>query len=269
VTARRSRTGRARGPAIATAAPPAAPAAVTARDDSRSGDAVSRLARSHIGERYVFGQRVPVVDPTWRGPWDCAEFASWCVFQATGVLYGTEPRNDAIHADAFTGYWGEQARADGATVDVALAARTTGALVLRLPTGDRAGHIVISDGSGGTVEAHSTARGVIASTLDDRRWDFGILVPGVLYLSGERAIEVTPPSADVLRVTKPLMRGPTILRLQEKLAALGLHPGPADGIYGPQTASAVVDFQVTQSLVADGEAGPRTLKALGVKLGGR
>jgi hypothetical protein len=238
---------------------------VDAVDSTRSGDAVVALARTRLGERYVLGQRVPMVDATWHGPWDCAEFASWCVFQATGRLYGTRPSDDPVRADAYTGYWGDQARADGATITPELAARTPGALVLRLPVGNRAGHIVISDGNGGTLEAHSTVRGVVADQLGGRRWDFGILVPGLEYFSGDLEVALAPAPKNVLRVMAPLLRGERVRAVQKQLAARGFHPGPVDGIYGPQTASAVMSFQASQGLVADGEAGPRTLKALGLK----
>ncbi|MBN1239495.1 MAG: peptidoglycan-binding protein, partial [Gammaproteobacteria bacterium] len=42
----------------------------------------------------------------------------------------------------------------------------------------------------------------------------------------------------------------------------GYATGSLDGVFGPQTASAVRAFQADSGLVADGEAGPKTLKAL-------
>ena len=51
--------------------------------------------------------------------------------------------------------------------------------MLRSPQPGATGHIAISDGGGGTVEAHSTKAGVIASTISGRRWDMGILIPEV------------------------------------------------------------------------------------------
>lgn len=52
--------------------------------------------------------------------------------------------------------------------------------------------------------------------------------------------------------------------VQNKLAALGYDPGPADGIPGPRTFQAVRQFQQNQGLEVDGIVGPATLKALGL-----
>lgn len=229
-----------------------------------TGDMLLDIGRRHLGEKYVFGARAPMADPNWTGPWDCAEFVSWCVFQASGVLYGTEPRDNPMLADAFTGFWVQQARAGGHTISVEEAAGIAGAAVVRMPRTGLIGHIVFSDGRGGTVEAHSRERGVIEGTLSGRRWDMGVLVPGIEYLRGEAPV-IVKPAPDVLRLTDPLTRGETVKKLQRRLAELGFAPGTADGIYGPQTAHAVRLFQASKGLVADGEAGPATLKALKLK----
>ena len=55
---------------------------------------------------------------------------------------------------------------------------------------------------------------------------------------------------------------PAVRALQQHLATLGYAPGPIDGRYGPLTERAVVHFQATHGLVADGTAGIRTLAAL-------
>ena len=197
----------------------------------------------------------------WRGPWDCAEFASWCVFQATGVLFGVRPRLDPVRADAFTGYWAEQAREESAVVPIEDAARTAGACLLRVPRSNRAGHIAISDGNGGTVEAHSTNTGVIQNRVSGRRWDWGVLVPGVRYLMTDEPVEVVQP-VRILRLTDPMMRGPRVLAIQERLASLGYFPGDIDGVYGPQTESSVSGFQIGHGLIPDGEVGDLTWRAL-------
>lgn len=220
------------------------------------------LAIKHEGEQYVLGARAPLANSKWTGPWDCAEFASWCLYQATGVLFGVEPRNDPIAADAFSGYWFQQAHQANAVVPIEVAARTVGAFVVRKPAPGKIGHIVISNGKGGTIEAHSSKRGVIRSTLAERRWDIGVIVPGI----GALAAPDLPPidiTVRTLRVENPLMAGPIVKDVQRALIVRGFAPGRADGVFGPQTAHAVRMFQESQqNLVSDGEVGPATFKAL-------
>ena len=54
--------------------------------------------------------------------------------------------------------------------------------------------------------------------------------------------------------------------IQQKLKNRGFTPGPIDGDFGPNTHAAVVSFQASRGLVIDGEVGPITARALGVKL---
>ena len=182
---------------------------------------------------------------------------------ASGILFGTEPRNDPMLADAYTGYWFQQAQASGSMIDWRDAAGIAGAAVLRRPMGGQIGHIVISDGRGGTVEAHSRLQGVIAGTLSDRRWDCAILVPGVRYLRSDVPVPVNA-GTDTLRLTSPLTRGDSVRAIQQRLVALGFMAGDVDGIFGPQTAHAVRMLQAHKGLVADGEVGRLTWKALGL-----
>jgi hypothetical protein len=222
---------------------------------------VFKLAIKHAGEPYLLGARAPMSNPQWKGPWDCAEFASWCLFQGTGVLFGVMPRNNPVTADAFTGFWADQARDAGAIVPIDVAARTVGAFLVRKPDGAKIGHIVISDGQGGTIEAHSSKFGVIRSTLANRRWDMGIIIPGVVA----HASPDLPPievAVNTLRVQTPLISADIVKDVQRALTKLGFSTGRVDGVYGPQTAHAVRLFQVEKELVADGEVGPATFKAL-------
>ncbi len=50
--------------------------------------------------------------------------------------------------------------------------------------------------------------------------------------------------------------------LQRRLMAHGVSPGPIDGLYGPLTEHAVIEFQADHGLHVDGIAGPQTLGAL-------
>jgi hypothetical protein len=158
----------------------------------------------------------------------------------------------------------EGAKSAGRTISVGQAAATPGAFLLRAPGAGVMGHIVICAGAGRTVEAHSTKRGVIESTVDGRRWTTGVLVPGVIVSVRD---VVDPPRRPtlVLRLKRPAMKGELVRRVQWRLAKLGFHPGPADGVFGPQTAAAAQAFQVSRGLLADGEVGASTAKALGIK----
>lgn len=222
-----------------------------------------RIARKHLGEEYLLGSIAPKGNADWRGPWDCAEFASWCVFQTNGRLFGCRPRNgNPDQVDAYTGYWGEDARSIGQVISVGQAAATPGAFLLRLP-GSAIGHVAISAGDGKTVEAHSRKRGVIEGSAADRRWDIGVLVPDI-DVRLPAAPRPVPAPGLVLRVKEPRMTGELVRAVQRALAAAGFNPGPVDGIYGGQTAAAVRAFQLRKGLAVDGEVGRLTARALGV-----
>ena len=127
-----------------------------------TGEEIVRIAETRKGDPYVLGSPVPKNNSQYRGPWDCAEFASWCVFQVSQKLYGCEDDSaNPAKADAYTGFWSRDADRVGKKISLEEAARTPGALVLRVPQANLTGHIVISDGAGGTIEAHSSADGVI------------------------------------------------------------------------------------------------------------
>jgi peptidoglycan L-alanyl-D-glutamate endopeptidase CwlK len=58
--------------------------------------------------------------------------------------------------------------------------------------------------------------------------------------------------------------GSDVAKLQAQLQDLGFSPGPIDGNFGPATEAAVLAFQKSMELLADGIAGPRTQGALGL-----
>jgi hypothetical protein len=53
-----------------------------------------------------------------------------------------------------------------------------------------------------------------------------------------------------------------VLKLQERLTALGYWLGPADGTFGDSTQQAVFAFQKAAGLIRDGVVGPKTAAAL-------
>lgn len=59
-------------------------------------------------------------------------------------------------------------------------------------------------------------------------------------------------------------KGADVVKLQKRLKTVGFNPGAFDGDFGPATRAAVIAFQKSQGLLADGVAGPRTLTTLGL-----
>ena len=67
---------------------------------------------------------------------------------------------------------------------------------------------------------------------------------------------------DTLRLTKPMMHGSAVRRLQELTDMLGIDLGPNDGIYGENTEAEVMAFQRHNGLTMDGICGPATWRAI-------
>jgi N-acetylmuramoyl-L-alanine amidase len=232
-----------------------------------SGQDMLNMAREHIGERYE-NVLVPKNNPNWHGPWDCAEFMSWLVFQAAGILYGC--LDDTVPpavADAYTGGWERDSLRLGTRVPIDQAASTVGGIVLRFPPAPgKMGHIAICDGAGGTVEAKGHAFGVVADVVHGRNWNTGVLVPHIQYDAPVNAVQVTPPT-HLYALGAPNMTQAKISEIQSRLAMAGFDPGPIDGIFGHNTVAAVAAFQRSAGLVVDGQVGPQTAAALGIDLG--
>lgn len=67
---------------------------------------------------------------------------------------------------------------------------------------------------------------------------------------------------DNRRVLRLWSVGPDVEFLQRALLGAGYNVGRPDGIYGPITMQAVIDFQIDNNLVADGIVGPQTWAAI-------
>ncbi|MFB3051245.1 MAG: peptidoglycan-binding protein, partial [Acidimicrobiia bacterium] len=58
---------------------------------------------------------------------------------------------------------------------------------------------------------------------------------------------------------RPMVRGEDVAELQSRLNSLGFDSGKADGIFGPDTETAVIDFQHNRNLAEDGKVGPEVV----------
>jgi N-acetylmuramoyl-L-alanine amidase len=66
----------------------------------------------------------------------------------------------------------------------------------------------------------------------------------------------------LLKLTSPNMRGDDVTALQAELCRLGFDAGRVDGIFGPHTAAALLEFQRSCGMPGDGVCGPETLRFL-------
>lgn len=63
----------------------------------------------------------------------------------------------------------------------------------------------------------------------------------------------------IVFLRRPMIRGEDVAELQSRLNSLGFDSGKVDGIYGPQTEAAVLDFQHNRHLAEDGRVGPEVV----------
>lgn len=96
-----------------------------------------------------------------------------------------------------------------------------------------------------------------AKILEDG--DYGGNTADALSRSPAQGFTIAPWDANprLLRLSKPLMEGSDVLKLQQKLNT------GADGVFGSGTDKAVKEFQKKKTLTADGIVGPKTWQVLG------
>ena len=154
--------------------PPEVPGQVT-------GEMLLGVAEAMIGEqRYVLGADSPLKQgDAYIGSTDCAEFATERIQEVTGKIYGAL-RPESSNPDPWTGQWLAEIQAGILiSIPVEMAIRTPGALLLRFDK--QVQHIAFSTGDGHTVEAKGKNYGVVKDVARGRGFQYGILIPGVVY----------------------------------------------------------------------------------------
>jgi len=230
-----------------------------------TGADLLHLAETRLGEKYV-NVLVPKDNPNWHGPWDCAEFVSWVVYQKLQTLFGCDNNhgNPAL-VDAYSGYWVRDAQNGTLLLTNQATANTTAGVVLlrKPPLPGTMGHVAITDGKGGVVEAAGTGLGVRRGKVEGRLWHFCTQIPGVTY-AATNAVVTPKPLPFLLTLEEPNIKSALVGKVQRALKAAGFSPGVLDNEYGPHTVAAVAAFQRTHRLISDGTVGPLTAKKLGV-----
>lgn len=247
--------------------PPPEPKAVeeTPAISHRLGATILDIAKRHLGQPYEFTPTPNYGDPDWKGPFDCAEYVSYCAYRAYEIPYGVVP-DPANRFNSYSGYWQRDAEKAGIKISWRDALHIPGALLVRYPPGNEPppyGHVAISLGNGGdTYEARGKQYGVVKHTAIGRSWNTGVLIPGVLYdlpegLGSELLLfKVLDPPAGY---------SPIVEEIQKSLVGHGLlAEAQVNGLYDVVTAKAVSALQDRKGVVVDGEVGPETGVLLGL-----
>jgi N-acetylmuramoyl-L-alanine amidase len=100
------------------------------------------------------------------------------------------------------------------------------------------------------VRAFQTDRGLRVDGICGRQTWSSLVEAG--YALGDR----------LLYHRTPMLRGDDVVDLQHRLNALGFDAGREDGLFGPLTAKALLDFQRNVGVAGDGICGPATVAAL-------
>lgn len=197
-------------------------------------DAFVDIALSQRGDRYVFGHEVDFRDPD-PAAFDCSELVEWAAARC-GVPFvdGAQNQRNAC-------------RKAGTLIPLDQARRTRGALLFRINESPGDDHVAISLGNGETIEARGKAFGVNVFPVAGRHWTHAGLIPGFTHEEPELKL------GD---------RGDEVRWVQRRLQMHGFEPGPADGVFGERTNTAVRKFQKARALHVDGIVGPKTREEL-------
>ena len=201
-------------------------------------------ALTQRGDPYVFGAEASFSDSNPKR-FDCSELVEWAAARC-GVQFvdGAQNQRDAC-------------KRAGTLIDVKAGIRTRGALLFRIDPGAGNDHVAISLGDGMTMEAKGKAFGVNVFSAVGRSWTHAGLIPR-LATANKQAGKV--PKRD--RMLRRGHRGEDVRWVQRRLQMHGFRPGPADGVFGKRTDTAVRAFQKARKLEIDGIVGPKTRRAL-------
>lgn len=143
-----------------------------------TGDELVKLAMQHVGEPYILGANVPLDNPQHRGPWDCAEFVSWAVYQISNTIIGCTDNAAQMHKlEPYSGAWARDGERSGILLSVEQVTATRGGILVRRPRHETSGHVAISRGDGTTIEAMDSKHDVTVGKIAGRRWDVCFRLP--------------------------------------------------------------------------------------------
>nr|MCR5830451.1 peptidoglycan-binding protein [Lachnospiraceae bacterium] len=101
-------------------------------------------------------------------------------------------------------------------------------------------------------------------TVPDSLQEGDILVgPGHTAIVIE--VKDTPVFERTLRTLTPRMKGEDVKKIQTILKSLNYYNGSINGTYAAKTEKAIIRYQMTHGLTADGICGKKTAESLGFK----
>ncbi len=92
-----------------------------------TGQELVRRASAHLGQAYQLGAAADLEDPDYAGPWDCADFVSWCVYHTHGLKLGL-----TVAGHPYSGAWIRWAEDPANAIDLEAAYDTPGAILVRV-----------------------------------------------------------------------------------------------------------------------------------------
>lgn len=147
-----------------------------------TGKDIVTEAINHLGEEYILGADVPFENSDYKGPWDCAEFCSWVVYRASGLVLGCVDNSKSIKKlEPYSGGWYRDGMQAMHKITYEEAKKTPGAVFVRKPTDEKRGHVAFSQGNGKTIQAFSSRYDVTEKSPDNRTWHVCFLIDGIDY----------------------------------------------------------------------------------------